>query len=93
MTIEEKQEVSGKFAAKILAALNACFQDELSEGYIPTEELLADGAANCFYHALFTLAPAVVFQRFTGNNVDPLEINHIANRLCMQFTTVDEEGE
>lgn len=40
---------------------------------------------NDFMHALATLMPSSIYTVLTGDKVDGLRFNHIANRLCFQY--------
>ena len=51
---------------------------------IGMEELQEGDNLTDFFHATANLAPAMVYGNITGNNVDVLEFNHIANRLIYQ---------
>jgi len=41
---------------------------------------------NCtsFIHALANMAPTVVYNNMTSNEIDMLDFNHLANRVCVQ---------
>lgn len=51
---------------------------------------LKDLDATAFFHAFATLAPCFMYGKITGQQVDALGFNHIANRLIMQFSDVLE---
>lgn len=72
-----------QYMAKITNALNSIF-DKDSENYIDIEKVNKDGNLNDFFHVLGTRAPQFVFARITGQEPDPLEFNHICNRLIFQ---------
>lgn len=47
--------------------------------------------ANEFFYALSTLAPLHVYNKLTGEDLDPLEFNHVMNRLIFQFAGKEED--
>jgi hypothetical protein len=71
-----------QFHVKIAGALNDLFDKE-SENYLWIEELQKEGALNDFFHCLATRTPQHVYAKITGKEVDPLEFNHLANRLIL----------
>lgn len=86
-----KEEKAAQYAIALLSAIQTCFDDD-SENPINVKELMKDNNLTHFMHALSNLAPAMVYEKFTGQDVDSLEFNHIANKLCFQYSkSVDEE--
>lgn len=72
-----------EYHVKIRSALQTLF-DEDSEHYINPSELGEEDNATDFFHCLATRVPQYMYAKLTGNEVDPLEFNHIANRLILQ---------
>ncbi|WP_417366831.1 hypothetical protein [Flavobacterium beibuense] len=72
-----------QYMSKVLSALNTLFDKE-SENYIGLEELQEGENMNDFFHIIATRAPQHIYTKFTGQEVDPLELNHIATRLIFQ---------
>jgi|GEM_PF-3900297 len=71
------------FAHQIIEALADTIFNEDSEHHINMEEdELTD-----FIHAMATVAPSDIYRKITGDQVDNLGFNHIANRLCVQYRT------
>jgi hypothetical protein len=60
--------------------------DEDSENYIDPKELQEGDNLTHYIHALANLSPSVVYEQITGEKVNGLEFNHIANRLCFQYS-------
>jgi hypothetical protein len=81
--IAENKEIQIQYIAKITNALNSIF-DEDSENYIDIDKVNKDGNLNNFFHVLGTRAPQYVFSKITGQEPDPLEFNHICNKLIFQ---------
>ena len=79
-----------EYAKKILNQLIEMF-DEDCEHYINSDELSEDNNLNSFVHALATLAPTMLTVNLTGQTLDMLAFNHMANRLCFQLSK-DEEN-
>lgn len=71
-----------QYYMKIAGALNSIFDKE-SENYI---DVFADEFnANDFIHVLSTRVPQMVVAKLTNNEFDPLEFNHVCNKLIMQY--------
>jgi hypothetical protein len=81
MKTREKYE---EYAALMLLQINEMF-DEDCENHIDLDEVSEGDNANHFTHALSTLMPMLMIGRLTGNKLDPLEMNYMANRLASQF--------
>lgn len=77
------QTKQDQYHYKIRAALQTLF-DEENEYYLNPEELVESNNATDFFHCLATQVPQYLYAKLTGNEVDPLEFNHIANRLIFQ---------
>ena len=70
-----------QYYVKIAGALNSIF-DEDNENYI---DVYADKFnPNDFIHVLATRVPQMVVAKLTNNQFDPLEFNHVCNKLIMQ---------
>ena len=83
MAMSEEKQL--QYYGKIMAALGSIF-DEENENHI---DIYDDNfSANDFIHVVATRVPQMVFVKLTNNEVDPLEFNHICNKLIMQ----DREG-
>lgn len=85
----EKDEKWIQYSAKILGAITDMF-DEENEYQIDKEELLQGDNLTEFFHALANVAPAHIFNKFTGSDKNYLEFNHIANQLCFQYSNKSE---
>jgi len=82
-----KQE---QYAVKIICQIQAMF-DEDCENYIDLNELAEGENATLFTHALATIAPAMIVGKLTHQEFDALGFNHMANRLCAQFSNFVKE--
>lgn len=70
-----------QYYLKIAGALNSIFEKD-NENYI---DVYADEFnANDFIYVLSTRVPQVVVAKLTNNEFDPLEFNHVCNKLIMQ---------
>lgn len=70
-----------QYYLKIAGALNSIFEKD-NENYI---DVYADEFnANDFIHVLSTRVPQMIVARLTNNKFDPLEFNHVCNKLIMQ---------
>lgn len=74
-------------AARIASQISEAINDEECENYVDLEE----EDATEFFHALFTVAPAAVYFGLTGEQKTVIEISHLANQLCFQFTERPKE--
>ena len=79
MAMSEEKQL--QYYAKIMTALGNIFNEE-SECYIDVYD--ENFSANDFIHVVATRVPHLVFVKLTSNEVDPLEFNHICNKLIMQ---------
>ena len=70
-----------QYYAKITGALGDVFNED-SEYFI--DVYADDFNANDFLHVLATRVPQMIFLKLTGKETDPLEFNHICNRLIFQ---------
>lgn len=77
--MNEKKQL--QYYAKVMSALQTVF-DEDSENYI--DAFADDFSANDFFHVLATRAPQMIMAKLTSQEFDPLEFNHVCNKLIMQ---------
>ncbi|WP_300977413.1 hypothetical protein [Flavobacterium sp.] len=80
---QQKLEVQVQLQAKLLTAIQTCF-DKDSENYIDLDEIVKNGNLNDLFHVSGTRVPQHIFSKITGQNPDPLEFNHICNKLIFQ---------
>lgn len=72
-----------EIAHLLLANLQDQIQNEDNENHIDLEDVdLTD-----FFHALSNILPTYVFNKYTGEDKNQLEFNHVANKLCFQYST------
>tara|TARA_R110002124_G_scaffold228784_1_gene394107 strand:+ start:1847 stop:2113 length:267 start_codon:yes stop_codon:yes gene_type:complete len=69
------------YHTKITSALQTIFYEQ-SEDYIDVFD--EEFNANDFFHTLATRVPQMIFAKLTGQELDPLEFNHVCNKLIMQ---------
>jgi len=86
MESKSKQE---EYTIKILDQLQQLFE-ESNENKIVLTELEDNTNATDFFHALANLAPTVVYSKLTQKDIDTLDFNYIANRLCFQNAVMKE---
>jgi len=82
----ESQERQIQYYAKLLDAIQSVF-DEESENYIGLEELSQGDNLTEFIHVLSNSVPNAVYQKVTGVELSNLDFNHIANKLCFQYSS------
>lgn len=82
-------EKEHEFAIKILGAIQTCF-DEDSENYISKDDLMDDNNLTHFIHALANIAPCMAYCNITGDDIGSLDFNHIANKLCFQYSKLEK---
>lgn len=80
---EQKLEVQIQLQVKILSAIQTCFEED-SENFIDLDKIVKDGNLNDLFHVLGTRVPQHIFSKITGEQPDPLEFNHICNKLIFQ---------
>lgn len=59
---------------------------ESIENDIDAEELMTGDNLTHFIHALTNAMPTLLFNKLTGEDKNHLELNHIANTLCFQYS-------
>ena len=67
-------------------------RDEECSNYVDIAELQDTKNMTAFIHALSSAA-CQVYNKLTGNEVNFLEFNHIANQLCFQFAKLEDKAE
>lgn len=70
-----------EFAAKLLEVVADALSDDINDNHIE----FSDDDMTEFIHALTNVMPTMFYNRITGNELNNLEFNHLANRLCFQF--------
>ena len=80
---QQKLEVQMQLQARFLSAIQTCFNED-SENYIDLDEIEKNGNLNDLFHVLGTRVPQYIFSKITGQTPDPLEFNHICNKLIFQ---------
>ena len=79
-----KQE---EYSAKILAQLQGIF-DSANENYISIDELSnSNDNSTSFIHALATIIPCYLYNKFTGENLALLDFNYLANSIIFLKAT------
>ena len=73
-----------QYALAIIAAISNLFDDE-NEYHIDIEELEEGNNLTDFIYSLANVMPSYFYNRITGEEVNTLEFNHIANKLCFQY--------
>jgi hypothetical protein len=71
---------SMQYTALILTKLGELFEEDAEL----MEELGEGSSATEFIHALANMAPTHFYNELTSQNLQILEFNHLANRLCFQ---------
>lgn len=79
----EEQEKWMQYAAQINDKIVELLQDEID---MESEDF--DGTQ--FFHALATACPTILYNKLTGNELEMLEFNHLANRMCFQFASKND---
>jgi len=86
-----KIDIQIQMMVKITSAIKTCF-DKDSENFIDINEIEKNGNLNDLFHVLGTRAPQYIFCLITGQNPDPLEFNHICNKLIFQDKIIKSES-
>ena len=85
----EYKEKWMQYAVLIRCQISEMFKDEC-ENHISLEELQEEDNIKHFIHALATVVPTMVYNKFTETESNTLEFNHIANHLVFEFTTKED---
>lgn len=83
MTKEEIKKLDN-YGIKVMAVLSELF-DEDSDNYIESPDF------TLLFHAISTVAPNVIYKKFTGDDRNNLEFNHLMNQLCFQYSNRQSE--
>jgi hypothetical protein len=75
-----------EYASLIVNQISEMFGEDC-ENYIDEEELKDGKNLTDFFHALANAAPTLIYCHLTHNDINTLEFNHIANKLCFQYST------
>jgi hypothetical protein len=78
------------YAQKILSQLQELFNEDC-ENYIDLNEMDEGDNTTRFIHALATIAPALIVNKLTNQDLDGLGFNHLANRICAQYSNFVKE--
>lgn len=89
MSETKKQAKHVRYGALLVHKITEIISEEGSE--LNINRIAEEDDLNDFMHALATLMPSSIYTILTDDNVDVLEFNHIANRLCFQFGKADEK--
>ncbi len=82
----DKNDMVMHYSIKIQQALEELFNEE-SSFCIDKDDFLKEENGTAFLHALSNRVPMHFYISITGDDeIDPLGFNHIANRLCVQFS-------
>lgn len=81
MNVEKENE----YALKIIGTLSEMLVNGEGENAIDGDDLAEGENATHFLHALLNIAPAYFYEKLSGEAVDLLTLNHIANRLIFQY--------
>jgi hypothetical protein len=73
-----------EYEVKILSQIQEIITNPDCDNYINLTEEGADPTA--FFHALANVAPAMLYNHVTAEDLDVLSFNHVANRLVHQYT-------
>ena len=73
-------EKEKEYINNLLMALQETIFNPDSDFHIDMKE--AD--ASLFFHTLANTVPNLVYQELTGNELNNLQFNHLANQLCFQ---------
>jgi len=79
-----------EYATKLLGAIGSMFE-EGNEWEIDQEELGEGDNLTEFFHALANIVPTHLYNELTGDNKDQLEFNHLANKLCFQYSNKKDD--
>ncbi len=73
-----------QLAVKIGSAIQDCFNEE-SDNFIDLKEISEnEDKFKAFIHVILNQVPTMIYGKFTGEDKNMLEVNHIANQLCFE---------
>lgn len=74
-----------EYTTKIIGKLAELFEEESNDFFIDQKELSEGDNMTHFIHALANLAPTFFYAEMTGNTINMLDFNHVANKLVVQY--------
>jgi len=81
--MSKKDKKLEEFIVKISSQIEEMFDDEC-ENHISKDDVVEYSTE--FVHALANVVPTILHNKFTGEKINMLQFNHIANQLCFQFS-------
>lgn len=91
---KQKEEKYMHYAMLIQGAIATMFDEDSESDYkIDQKELQEGDNLTHFFQALANVVPCNMYAKITGDDVNSLEFNHIANKLCFQFSKKIENEE
>lgn len=75
------------YAILIQSKIVELFSEEYGQ-MIDLKQLDSEDELQAFFHALMTVVPCEIFNKIIGDNKNHLEMNHLANKLCMKYMKV-----
>ena len=87
--MEENRKKTIQYAEQIVDALSELFSGGDKE--MDLEELSVGENLTNFIHALTNIAPTLIYNQLTGENINNLKLNHIANQLCFQYSATNKK--
>lgn len=86
----KKTEKHLEYSSKLVGHFALIF-DEKSDYYINPADFQDEKSLTAFVHSLANVFPNHIFNKLTGNDINTLEFNHMANQLCFQFMTLNKK--
>lgn len=68
-----------------MSQLSKMFRED-SDNFIDKEEFKDSNNLTEFIHCLANVIPTIMYNNLTGSDLNTLDFNHIANKLCFQFS-------
>jgi len=84
-TKKQSQKIAIEYGELIFKLLAENIHDK-DGTIINLKEIREKGHDSEFFHALFNIAPHMLYMEATESKIDVLDFNHIANRLAFQFS-------
>jgi hypothetical protein len=80
--LSKKDQKVLQYQMRILGAIQGVLEEDDAEFLL---EIRQDNNLTLFMHALANYVPSSFYNEITGNKLNLLEFNHLANQLCFQF--------
>lgn len=81
-----------EYTIKFLDQIQKMFDPE-SENHISLDELEEGENLKHFLHAISNVVPTYMYGKLTSHETSLLDYNHIANKMCFEFSKMEKDSD